>query len=78
MFLDLSPMKSLFQIARMRRTNRIFITNEVNIVMNLLTPTTLILENHDKTHMTASVDPKRHLIKGVDQTEQQKTIGLYH
>jgi len=78
MFLDLSPMKSLFQIARMRRTNRIFITNEVNIVMNLLTSTTLILENHDKTHMTASVDPKRHLIKGVGQTEQQKTIGLYH
>jgi len=64
MFLDLSPTKFLFQTARMRRTSRIFIANEVNIVIKLLTSTTLVLEDHDKTYVTASVDPKRHLSKG--------------
>jgi len=63
MFLALSLMKSLFQIARRRRTNRVFTTNEFNVMMNLLTSATLVFESHDETY-SIPVVPKIHLAKG--------------
>ena len=48
------PMKSLFQIARRRKTSRIFTTNEFNVVNKLLTSATLVLKTHDRTHSIAS------------------------
>jgi len=63
-FLALSPMRFLFQIAWRHRTSRIFTSNEVNTVMDLLTSAILVLESHDKTHSVASSPPKRHLMNG--------------
>jgi len=74
MFLALSPMKSLFQIARRRSTRRIFTINEVNIAKNLLTSAILVLESHNKTYSVGSVSPNIHLEKG--QGKQQ--IHLTH
>ena len=62
MFLALSPVKSLFQIARRRRTSRVFTTNEFNNVKNLLASAILVLESHDETHSTNS-GPIMHLAK---------------
>ena len=74
MFLALLPMKSLFQIARRHSTRRIFTTNEVNIVKNLLTSAILVLESHNETYSVGSASPNIHLEKG--QGEQQ--IHLTH
>ena len=63
MFLALSPIKSLFQIARRRRTSRVFTTNKFNIDKKLLTSATTILKNHDDTHSIASESPNIHLAK---------------
>jgi len=60
MFPALSPIKSLFQIARRRRTSRIFTTNEFNVVVNLFTSATVVLESHE-THSMASENLNRHL-----------------
>ena len=64
MFLALSPMKFLFQIARRRRTSRIFTTNVLNIERKLLTSATLVFKSHDETHSIASEYPNVHLAKG--------------
>jgi len=64
MFLALSPMKSLLQIARRRRTSRIFTANEFNIIKNLLTSATLVLKSHDETHSIYSGAPKIRLAIG--------------
>jgi len=45
MLLALSPIKSLFQIARRRRTSRIFTTDEFNVVKRLLTSAAPVLKN---------------------------------
>ena len=50
MFLAFSLMKSLFQIARRRRTNKIFTINVFNVAKSLLTLATLVLNSHDETH----------------------------
>jgi len=55
MLLALSPIQSLFQIARRRKIIRIFTTNEFNIVRKLLTSDTLVLQSHDETHSVPSV-----------------------
>jgi len=57
-------MKSLLQIARRRRTSRIFTANEFNIIKNLLTSVTLVLKSHDETHSIHSDAPKIHLAIG--------------
>jgi len=64
MLLALSLMKSLFQIARMRSTSKIFTTNVFNNVKNLLTSDTLVLKSYDGTYSVASVWPTVHLAKG--------------
>jgi|GEM_PF-6362422 len=64
MFLALSPLKSLFQIARRRRISRIFTTNEVNVEMNLLTSAALVLNSRAKTYSIDIDPPIRHLAKG--------------
>ena len=64
MFLTLSPMKFLFQIARRRRTSRIFTTDKVNSVKKLLTSAALVLNSHDETHSIASELTNIHLLKG--------------
>ena len=63
MFLTLSPIKFLFQIARRRRTSRIFTTNVFNIERKLLTSDTLVFKSHDETYLTASEYPNVHLAK---------------
>ena len=63
MFLVFSLMKSLFQIAQRCRTSKIFTTNVFNIVRNLLTSATLVLEGHDETDSVASDSPNVHLEK---------------
>ena len=63
-FLALSPMKFLFQIARRRRTRRIFTTNVFNVERNLLTSATLVSRSNDETHSVTSEDPNVHLAKG--------------
>ena len=63
MFMFLSPIKSLLQIARRRRTSKIFTTNAFNIVKNLLT-SALVIKSHDEAHSIASEDPNLHLAKG--------------
>ena len=63
MFMFLSPIKSLLQIARRRRTSKIFTTNAFNIVKNLLT-SALVIKSHDEAHSIASEDPNIHLAKG--------------
>ena len=63
-FLALSPMKFLFQIARRRRTSKIFTTNIFNVESNLLTSATLVFKSHDETHWVASGYPNVHLAKG--------------
>jgi len=57
-------MKFLFQIARRRRTSRVFITNVFNIERKLLTSDTPVFESHDETHSMTSEDPNVHLAKG--------------
>jgi len=64
MYLIISPVKSLFQIARRRKIIRIFTTNEFNTVRKLLTSDTLVLKSHDETHSRASENPNVHLEKG--------------
>ena len=71
-----SPMKCLFQIARRRRTSRIFTTTEVNTEIKLLISANLVLESHDETHSRASDDPKRHLPKG--QVRQRNGFKLLY
>jgi len=63
MFIALLPIKSLFQIARRRRTSRTFATNKFNVDKNLLISATTILLNHDDTHFTVSEPPNIHLAK---------------
>ena len=57
MYLIISPVKSLFQIARRRKIIRIFTTDEFNILRKLLTSDTLILKSHDETDSIHSVIP---------------------
>ena len=64
MLLALLPIKSLFQIARRRRTSRLFTTNKFNVDKKLLTSATTILQSHDDTHSGASESPNIHLAKG--------------
>jgi len=61
MFLALSPNIFLFQIARSRKTSRLFTINVVNVVKNLLASVTLVLESHGETHWRASEYPNIHL-----------------
>jgi len=63
-FLALSPIKFLFQIARRRRTSRIFTTNVFNVERNLLTSATLVSKSYDETHSTTSEYPNVHLAMG--------------
>lgn len=63
-FLALSPTISLFQIARRRRTSKIFTPNEVDTEMNILISVTLLLMSHDETHSKANENPNRRLAKG--------------
>jgi len=63
MYLIISPVKSLFQIARRRKIIRIFTTNVFNIVRKLLTSDTLVLKSHAETHSIASESPNVHLAK---------------
>jgi len=63
MFLVLSPNKSLFQIARRRRTRRLFTTNKFRVAMNLLSSATLVLKGHDETHSVTSIRPNVHLAR---------------
>jgi len=63
MFLALSPMKSLSQIALRHRTSRIFTSNVFNIVEDLSTSATLVLKSHDKTHSPTRKYPNVHLVK---------------
>ena len=65
MLLALSPIRSLFQIARRRSTSKIFTIDILNVVTNLLTSDTLILKSHGKTHSVLSVKPNVHLEKGL-------------
>jgi len=65
-------MKCLFQIARRRRTSRIFTTN---VVQKLLTSDTLVIISHDETHLIASEWPKIHLAKVENEQQIQLT---YH
>jgi len=62
-FLALSPMTFLFQIARRRRTSKIFTTNIFNVERNLLTSATLVFKSHDETHLIAEKYPNVHLAK---------------
>ena len=64
MFLVLLPMKFLFQIARRRRTSKIFTSNIFNVECKLLTSATLVFKSHDETHSIASEYPNVHLAKG--------------
>ena len=64
MLLALLPIKSLFQTARRRKTNRLFTTNVFNTVTNLLTSATLVLKICDQTHLRAVAQPKIHLGNG--------------
>jgi len=75
-FLAFSPMKSLFQIARRRRTSRLFATNAFNNMMNLLTSAVQVFKSHDETHSVASEYPNIHLAKGSDQAEN--IFDIYH
>jgi len=63
MYLIISPVKSMFQIARRRKIIRIFTTNVFNIVRKLLTSDTLVLSSHAETHLVASESPNVHLAK---------------
>jgi len=73
--LALSPVRSLSQIARRRRTSRIFTTDEFNVVENLLTLAAVVLKSQDETHSTDTA-LKRHLVKRLEQVT--KTFDLYH
>ena len=76
MFLALSPIKSLFQIAWRRRTNRIFTTDVFNIVKSLLTSATLACKSHNETHSTP-VNAKIHLQRGRSDQAANK-FDQYH
>jgi len=80
MLLALSPMKSLFQIARRRRTSKIFTTNVFNNVKDLLTSATPVLKSHGETHSIASEDPTIHLTKGCVRARSKyiRSIPLRH
>ena len=77
MFLALSPMGSLLQIARRRRTSRLFTTNVFNTVKKLLTSAASIIESHDETHLSAREYPNVHLAKG-RSGQAADTFDLYH
>jgi len=64
MLLALLPIKFLLQIARRRRTNRIFTINELNVVKKLSTSAALVLKGHDETHSPTRKYPNVHLAKG--------------
>ena len=63
MFLALSPIKSLFQIARRRRTNKIFTTNVFNNLRKLLTSDAVVHKSHDGTYSVINELPNIHLAK---------------
>jgi len=58
------PIKSLFQIARRRKTSSIFSANGANTkLLRLLTLATLAFVSYDQTHAMSSTWPKVHLMK---------------
>jgi len=77
MVLALSPMRSLLQIARRRRTSRLFTTNVFNTVEKLLTSATVIIKSCDETHSPARKYPNVHLEKG-RSGQAADTFDLYH
>jgi len=77
--LALSPIRSLFQIARRRRTSKIFTTNVFNKLKDLLTSATPVLKSHDETHSIAS-EENIHLAKGWVRARSKyiRSIPLRH
>jgi len=64
MFLALSLMKFLFQIAQRHSTSIIFTANVFNVERKLLTSDTLVFKSYDQTHLMASKNPNVYLAKG--------------
>jgi len=77
MLLDLSPIKSLFQIAQRHKTSRIFTTSIFNVVKKLLVSVALVFSIHDKTHPRASEFPNIHLADGKSE-QAADTFEPYH